>query len=88
MVKNGAHGRPAKLAGARRHWMCREVASTFTQGLPVVFHCNFLHIGQKSLPLCIGNTCKLVHLEVHATVLHGDGLFNARWPPLRHKVCG
>ena len=40
-----------------------------------------------SLPLCIGNTCELDKWEVHATVLHGDGVeFAAHGPPPRRNV--
>ena len=40
------------------------------------------------LPLCIANTCELDNWDVHATVLHGDGVeFGAYLPPPRRNVC-
>ena len=44
-------------------------------------HC--LQTGRKSLPPCIGNTCELVHNDVHATVFHGDG---AEFGPYRPRL--
>ena len=59
-----------------------EVASTFAQG----FACG-LQVGRESLLLCIGNTCELDKWDVHATVLHDDGVeFGAYGPPPRHNA--
>ena len=39
-------------------------------------------------PTCIGKTCELDNWDVHATVLHGDGVeFGAYGPPPRRNVC-
>ena len=53
----------------QEHRRMSKVASTFAQGLPVVFK-----LGENHLLLCIGNTCELDNWDVHATVLHGDGV--------------
>ena len=81
-LKNGAHGRRARLARARRP---KPVRGSFD------VHARFaccLQVGRESLPLCIGNTCELDNWDVHATVMHGDGVeFSAYWPPPRRNVC-
>ena len=81
-LKNGAHGRRARLARARRRQdvrSCFDVRARFACGLQV---------GRESLLLCIGNTCELHNWDVHATVLHGDGVeFGAYGPPPRRNVC-
>ena len=47
-----------------------------------------LQVGRESPLLCIGNTCELDNWDVHATVLHGDGVeFGAYGPPPRRNVC-
>ena len=47
-----------------------------------------LQVGRESLLLCIGNTCELDNWDVHAIVLHGDGVeFGAYGPPPRRNVC-
>ena len=47
-----------------------------------------LQVGRESPLLCIGNTCELDNCDVHATVLHGDGVeFGAYGPPPRRNVC-
>ena len=46
-----------------------------------------LQVGRESPLLCIGNTCELDNWDVHATVLHGDGVeFGAYGPPPRRSV--
>ena len=58
---------------------CVDVRARFACGLQV---------GRESLLLCIGNTCELDKWDVHATVLHGDGVeFGAYGPPPRRNVC-
>ena len=81
-LKNGAHGRRARLARARTPQgvrSCFDVRARFACGLQV---------RRESLLLCIGNTCELDNWDVHATVLHGDGVeFGAYGPPPRRNVC-
>ena len=84
MVKNGANGRLAhvRLARARRP---QDVRGCFDDRSR--FAC-CLQIGRESLALCIANTCELDNWDVHATVLHGDGVeFGAYGPPPRRNVC-
>ena len=60
-----------------------EVASTFAQGLPVVFK-----LGQSHFSYVLGNTCELDNWDVYATVLHGNGVeFEAYVPPPHRNVC-
>ena len=66
-------------------WMS-EVASTFAQGLPVVFKLgenHFSYVFATRVNLIIGPIW-----DVHATVLHGHGVeFVAYGPPARRNVC-
>ena len=67
----------------QEHRRVSEVASTFAQGCL----CG-LQVERESPLLCIGNTCELDNWDVHATVLHGDGVeFGAYGPPPRRNVC-
>ena len=46
-----------------------------------------LQVGARITSPMYGNTCELDNWDVHATVLHGDGVeFGAYGPPLRRKV--
>ena len=82
-LKNGAHGRRAWLARARRPGDVRGYFDVRAR-----FAC-FLQVGRESLLLCIGNTCELDNWNVHANVLHGDVVeFGAYGPPPRRDVNG
>ena len=69
MVKNGAHGRRARLVRARRTQNVSEVASTFAQGLPVVFKLgenHFIYELATRVNLIIGRFLQLCK--------HGNGM--------------
>ena len=60
-----------------------EVASTFAQGLPVVFK-----LGENHFSCVLATPVNFDNWDVHATVLHGDGVeFGAYGPPPRRNVC-
>ena len=81
--KNGVNGGLAHLARGRRP---KDVIRGCFDDRARFACC--LQLGRESLPILIANTCEFDNWDVHATVLHGDGVeFGAYRPPPRRNVC-
>ena len=68
-LKNGAPRTSCTACSSKKTIGCQKLLRRFAQGFA-----GGLQVGRESLLLCIGNTCELDNWDVHATVLHGDGV--------------